>query len=181
MTPTPGPARPVRSAARSPVPSTFFANLPRCLVGMEAATERQTEVVDDAVEPRCPSRRWSQCPFRKALGEDLLPAQNCIAAEAASDHGELNDTARKRKVSDAAPVMAVNAPRNGPARRTKTKSARRADRENSFVLLIKRTFHNKPSRHQTGAAKCLLHGVDSPPMGTPRESQTASKVSQSQI
>jgi Periplasmic binding protein len=29
------------------------------------------------------------------------------------------------------------------------------------------TLYNKPTRHQTGAVECLLHGVDSPPIKTP--------------
>ena len=91
---------------------------------------------------------------------------------------KLNDTPRQRKVGDTAPVMAVNPPRNGPAQWTKTKAAGRSDGENSFVRLVERTFHNKPGRHQTGAAKCLLHRVDSPSAGTPRKSKTASKLSQ---
>ena len=73
-----------------------------------------------------------------------------------------NDTPRQRQVRHAAPITAMHASRNRPARWTKTKSARRADGENGPVCLVERTFDNKPTRHQTGAAKCLLHGADSP-------------------
>jgi hypothetical protein len=115
-----------------------------------------------AFEPGAASRRWSQCPSWKALSEDLPPAQDRVAAEVASDHHKPNDTPRRRQVSHAAPITAMHAPGNRSARWTKTKSARRADGENGPVCLVERTFDNKPTRHQTGAAKCLLHGADSP-------------------
>ena len=58
----------------------------------------------------------------EALSEDLPSAQNSLAAEAASDYYELDRPPRQRKVPDATPVMAMNAARNSPARRTKTKT-----------------------------------------------------------
>ena len=65
----------------------------------------------------------ARCPFGKALSEDLPPAQDSVAAKAASDHHKLNDPPRQRQVRHAAPIMAMNAPGNSPARWTKTKSA----------------------------------------------------------
>src|ERR1700688_3629175 len=46
--------------------------------------------------------------------------------------------------------------------------------------IVVRILYNKPTRHQTGAVECLLHGADSPPIKAPDIPQTASKVSQSQ-
>src|SRR6185312_10920763 len=57
----------------------------------------------------------------------------------------------------------------------------RPDHNNGLITLVVRTLYNKPTRHQTGAVECLLHGADSPPIKAPDISQTASKVSQSQF
>ena len=132
------------------------------------------------VEPGGASRPRAQNTVREAFGEDLSAAQNRLAAEAAGNHDELNDTARQRQIRRAAPVMAMHASGNCSARWTKTETPGRADCDHSHVGIAKRTVHNKPGRHQTGAAKCLLHGVDSPPMGASNESGTASNLSQSQ-
>ena len=43
------------------------------------------------IQPRRAPRRWSQCPFGKALGEDLAPAQDGVAAEAARNYQELDN------------------------------------------------------------------------------------------
>ena len=83
--------------------------------------------------------------------------------EAASDYHELDPPSRQRKVPDSSPITAMNAARHAPARWTKTKTLRVSDGDNGPAGVAKRTFHNKPGRHQTGAAKCLLHGADSPP------------------
>jgi hypothetical protein len=50
----------------------------------------------------------------------------------------------------------------------------------AFIFLVS-TLYNKPTRHQTGAVECLLHGADSPPIKAPDIPRTASKVSQSQF
>ena len=49
------------------------------------------EVMSDGLQPRRAARRWCQYAFGEALSEDLAPAQNRIAAEAASDWQELDD------------------------------------------------------------------------------------------
>ncbi len=46
-------------------------------------------MVDDRVQSRRASRRRSQDAFGEALGEDLVPPQDSLAAEAASDHQEV--------------------------------------------------------------------------------------------
>jgi hypothetical protein len=48
--------------------------------------------VDNAIEPAGASGRWRQNALGKALREDLTPAQNRVATEAAGNHHELNDT-----------------------------------------------------------------------------------------
>lgn len=55
--------------------------------------ERQTQVMDDRVQPRRASRRWSQYPIGETLSEDLPSAQDGVAAEAVGDHQELYDPA----------------------------------------------------------------------------------------
>jgi len=95
------------------------------------------------------------------LGEDLTPAQNGVAAEAPGKDHELNNTSRQRQISHTAAVMAVHPPGNRAARRTQTETPRRADRDNGPITIMVSTFDNKPTRHQTGAAKRLLHGADS--------------------
>src|SRR5262249_53509537 len=57
--------------------------------------------------------------------------------------------------------MAVHPPGNRAARRTQTETSGRADRDNGPITIMVSTFDNKPTRHQTGAAKRLLHGADS--------------------
>src|SRR6516165_5622360 len=69
---------------------------------------------------------------------------------------------------------------NRSARRTQTNASGRPDRNNGLITFVVRTLHNKPTRHQTGAVECLLHGADSPPNQSAKHPETASKVSQSQ-
>src|SRR6185369_15657433 len=104
-----------------------------------------------------------------------------VAAEAAGDHQELYDPPRKREVSHASPIPAMDTPRNCSAQGTQTDASGRPDLNHGLITFVVRTLYNKPTRHQTGAVECLLHGVDSPPIKAPRIPQTASKVSQSQI
>ena len=59
--------------------------------GCRSTTKRQAEVMNDGVQSRRAARRWCQYAFGEALSEDLAPAQNRIAAEAASDYQELDD------------------------------------------------------------------------------------------
>jgi hypothetical protein len=77
-----------------------------------------------------------------------------------NDHG-LNNSSRQRQISHLAAVMAVHPPRNRAARRTRTETSAKADRDNGSITILVSTFDNKPTRRQTGAAKRLLHGVDS--------------------
>ena len=48
----------------------------------------------------------------KRFSEDLAPAQDCVAAKAAGNHHELNDTSRQRQIGHAAAVMTVHASGN---------------------------------------------------------------------
>lgn len=64
---------------------------PFCQASRRSSAKRQTEVMNDRVQPRRASRRRRQYPFGKALSEDLTSTQDGIAAEAASDHQELDD------------------------------------------------------------------------------------------
>jgi hypothetical protein len=74
----------------------------------------------------------------------------------------------------------MDTPGNCSAQWTQTNASGRSDLNNGLITFVVRTLYNKPTRHQTGAVECLLHGVDSPPIKAPRIPQTASKVSQSQ-
>jgi hypothetical protein len=75
----------------------------------------------------------------------------------------------------------MDTPGNCSAQWTQTNASGRPDLNNGLITFVVRTLYNKPTRHQTGAVECLLHGVDSPSIKAPRIPQTASKVSQSQI
>jgi hypothetical protein len=137
--------------------------------------------MDDRVQPRRASARRSQNSFGEALSEDLTPAEDSIAPEAASDHKKLYDPPRERQIGYASSITAVDASGNRSARWTHTNTSGRTNPNNGLIILVVRTFNNKPTRHQTGAVECLLHGVDSPPIKAPDILRTASKVSQSQI
>jgi len=47
---------------------------PFCEACCRSTAKRQTEVMDDRIQPCRASRRWRQYPFGEALGEDLAPA-----------------------------------------------------------------------------------------------------------
>jgi len=112
--------------------------------------------VDDRVQSRRASRRWSQYAFGEALGEDLTPAQDSVAAEAASDYQELYNPPRERKIGHAPSIAAMDASGNRSARRTQTNNPGRSDHNNGLIVFVVRTLYNKPTRHQTGALECLL-------------------------
>jgi hypothetical protein len=135
--------------------------------------------MDDGVQPCRPSRRWRKCPFGEALGEDLAPAQDGIAAEAAGDYQELGDPPGERQIGHASPIPAMDTSGNRSARWTQTNASRRPDLNNGLITFEVRTLYNKPTRHQIGALECLPHGADSPLIKAPEILETASKVSQS--
>lgn len=64
---------------------------PFCEARRRATAKRQTEVMDNRVQPRRASRRWGQYPVRKALSEYLASTRDGLAAEAAGDHQKLYD------------------------------------------------------------------------------------------
>lgn len=153
---------------------------PFCEACRRSTTKRQAEVMNDRLHPRRAPRRRSQYPCGEALREDLTPAQDGVAAEAAGNYQELDDPPRERQIGHTSPISAMDTPGNRSARWTQTKAARRPDRNNGLIAFEVRTLYNKPTRHQIGARECLLHGADSPPIKAPDIPQTASKVSQSQ-
>jgi hypothetical protein len=77
---------------------THWQHQPFCEACRRSTAKRQTEVMDDRVQSRRTSGRWSQHPFSKALSEDLMPAQDGIATEAAGDHQKLYDPPRERQI-----------------------------------------------------------------------------------
>jgi hypothetical protein len=92
----------------------------------------------------------------------LTPAQDGAATEAAGDRQKLYDPPREREIGHVTSIPAMDAPGNRPAKWTLTYASRRSDRNNRLIALETRTLYNEPTRHQTGALECLLHGVDSP-------------------
>jgi hypothetical protein len=159
----------------------YWQHQPFCEACRRSTAKRQTKVMNERVQPRRASRRWSQYPVGETLSEDLAPAQNRIAAEAAGDHHELYDPPGQRQIGHASPIPAMDTPRNRPARWTQADTSGCPNRDDGLITLVVRTLYNKPTRHQTGAVECLLHGADSPPIKTPDIPRTASKVSQSQF
>jgi hypothetical protein len=135
--------------------------------------------MDDRIQPRRASRRWRQYPFSEALSEDLAPAQDSGAAEAASDYQKLYDPPRERKIGHPSSIAAMDASGNRSARWTQTNASGRSDNNDGFIVFVVRTLYNKPTRHQTRAMEYLLHGADSPQIKAPDIPPTASKVSQS--
>src|SRR5262249_44329240 len=90
---------------------------PFCEARCRSPPTRQTEMMDDSVQPRRASRRWSQYPVGETLSEDLASAQDGRAAEAAGDHQELYDPPRQRQIGHAPSIPAMNASGNRSARR----------------------------------------------------------------
>jgi hypothetical protein len=70
---------------------THRQHQPLCEACRRSTAKRQAEVVNDRLHPRRASGRRRQNPFGEALSEDLAPAQDGVAAEAASDYQELDD------------------------------------------------------------------------------------------
>jgi hypothetical protein len=71
--------------------------------------------MDDSVQSRRASGRWSQHPFSKALSEDLAPAQDGIATKAAGNHQKLYDPPRERQIGHVSSIPAMDTPGNGSA------------------------------------------------------------------
>lgn len=154
---------------------------PFCEARRRSTAKRQTEVMDDGVQPRRASRRWSRYPVGETLSEDLASAQDGVAAEAAGGHQEFHDPPGKRQIGHASPIPAVDTAGSRSARWTDAETSGGPDRDDGLISLVACTLYNKPTRHQAGAVECLLHGADSPPIKTPDIPRTASKVSQEPI
>ncbi len=133
-----------------------------CEACCRSPAKRETEVMDDSVQPRRAPGRWSQRPFGEPLSEDLVPAQDGIATEAASGHQKLYDPPRDRQISHASSIPAMDTPGNGSARWTQTNASGRPDRDNGLIISVVRILNNKPTRHQSGAVECVLQSADSP-------------------
>jgi hypothetical protein len=134
---------------------THWQHQPFCEACRRSTAKRQTEVMDDRVQPRRAPGRWSQHPFSEAFSEDLASAQDGIATEAAGDHQKLYDPPRERQIGHASSIPAMDTPGNGSARRTQTNASGHPDRNNGLITLVVRTLYNKPTRHQTGAVECF--------------------------
>lgn len=139
---------------------------PFCEAWCRSAAKRQAEVMNDRLQPRCAPRRRRQYPF-EALGEDLAPARDGVAAEAASDYQELYDPPGKRQIGHASPIPAMDAPRNCPARWTKDDTSGRPDRDDGLVSLGVRTL----SLQQTHAGPDWGGGVLAAWRGFPPQSK----------
>jgi hypothetical protein len=70
----------------------------------------------------------------------LAPAQDGVAAEAAGDHQELYDPPRKRKISHASPIPAMDTPGNCSAQWTQTNASGRPDLNNGLITFVVRTL-----------------------------------------
>jgi hypothetical protein len=88
---------------------------PFCEVCRRSSAKRQTKVMDDTVQSRRAPGRWSQHSLCKALSEDLAPAQDGIATEAAGDHQKLYDPPRERQIGHVSSIPAMDTPGNGSA------------------------------------------------------------------
>jgi hypothetical protein len=88
---------------------------PFCEACRRSTAKRQSEVMDDRVQPRRASRRRSQYPFGETFSEDLTPAQDGIAAEAAGNHQEFYNPPRERQIGYAASIPAMDTSGNRSA------------------------------------------------------------------
>jgi hypothetical protein len=118
--------------------------------------------MNDRIQPCRTSRRWCQYAFGEAFREDVAPAQDRVAAEAPGNYYELDDPPRERQIGHASSIAAMDTPKSRAARWTQADTSGRPDRDDRLITLVARTIYNKPTRHQTGAVQCLLHGADSP-------------------
>src|ERR1700758_5400199 len=87
---------------------THRQHQPSCEVCCRSTAKRQTEVMNDSVQPRRASRRWCQYPFGETLREDLAPAQNGVAAEASGNYYELDGPPRERQIRHASSIAAMD-------------------------------------------------------------------------
>lgn len=67
---------------------------PLCEANCRSTAKRQTEVMDDSVQPCRASRQWCQYAFSEAFREDLAPTQNRVAVEAPGNYITMSWTAR---------------------------------------------------------------------------------------
>ena len=88
----------------------------------------------------------------------LDPRGGVHETEAAGDHHKLYDPPRGRQIGHVSSVPAMDTSGDRSAQWTQTNASRRPDRNNSLITFVVRTLYNKPTRHQTGALECLLHG-----------------------
>jgi hypothetical protein len=118
---------------------------PLCEACRRSTAKRETEVMDDSVQPCRASRRWCQYAFGEALREDLASAQDRLAAEAPGNYYELDDSPRERQIGHAPSIAAMDTPGSRAARWTKTDGSGRPDHENCLITLVVRTLDNKPT------------------------------------
>ena len=136
-------------------------NQPFCEACRRSPAKRQTEVMDDRVQSRRPSGRWSQHPFSKALSEDLTTAQDGIATEAAGNHLKLDDPPRERQIAHVPSIPAMDTSGNRSARWTETNASGGPDRNDGLIAFVVRTFYNpRGTRLERWSACCMA--VDSP-------------------
>ena len=145
------------------------------------SARRETEMMDDAVQPPSSSRRRRQNIAREPLYEDLLAAQYGLASEAARNDHQLDASSRQRQVADPTMVPTVHAPRSGTAGWTCRIFLRRTNRDRGLRGIVDCTHNNKTTGYQRKWPQRLMHGADSPRKSAHRRQQTSSKVSQSQF
>ncbi|TGN74218.1 hypothetical protein EOW77_0034180 [Bradyrhizobium yuanmingense] len=100
--------------------------------------------MNDRVQPREASRRWSQYPCGEALSKDLAPAQEDIAAEAAGgDYQELDDAPCEWKIGHASSIMTMEHVAK-PFRAMGT-DFRTACQDNGLIAFVVSTRYDKPT------------------------------------
>jgi len=83
--------------------------------------KRQAKVMHDQFQSPCPARHRSQHILAKSLGEDATAAEHGIAPEAPNQNFELDPPACNREVRGPTRVVALDAFRADPARRTRAR------------------------------------------------------------
>jgi hypothetical protein len=112
--------------------------------GRRPATKGKPEMMDNALQTRCPPRPLSDNAIVKAFGKNATSAPFHNAEEAARHDAQMYSSTRARQIRYLAQVAAVNAAGYRPTLRTPALNRSRSNRHHDSVGTLSESLDGEP-------------------------------------
>jgi hypothetical protein len=145
-----------------------------------ATTQCQSQMVHQGVQAYCPAGHGSDYVFTETLGENLSAALIGTTDKTSDGQMQFDAPACTRQIGDHPRVAAVNTMGDCTAFGTPAISGLTMCGDDDHICAVVHCLYVQLGRDQIGKPKMGSHGADSPLETKPVESETSSRMSQSQ-